>query len=189
MEMKKLITICLVCVLTTAAWGTLNITFDENGNGSWQNGDANGTLGYGSSFPPGPYELGMYTLTPLTPSTIVGGEVLIYEDALQTVISDYLLFYSEIHPVTGQLHSWVYVYSDIEGTPLIDVGGYANVVKLTEEGTEAGWNGVHYTPGVTDPGYIPGGVTYNFTSDVPEPVTICLLGLGALSLIRRKRRT
>jgi len=30
-------------------------------------------------------------------------------------------------------------------------------------------------------------VTYNFTSDIPEPATICLLSFGALSLIRRKK--
>jgi len=35
--------------------------------------------------------------------------------------------------------------------------------------------------------YGEGGVTYNFTSDIPEPATIALLGLGALSLIRRKK--
>jgi len=181
--------ICLVCVLTTAAWGTpvnITINFDENGNGNWQSAVGGGTLGYGSGFGD---EIGVYSLTPPNESTIIMGEVKIYEDATLTVLSDYLLFGSDTSE--NGISSYVYFYSDIEGTPLIDVGGYTNVVTLTEEGTEDGWNGVHYTPGVTDPGYMvqygEGGVTYNFTSDVPEPATICLLGLGALSLIRRKR--
>jgi hypothetical protein len=51
---------------------------------------------------------------------------------------------------------------------------------------EGGWNGLYYTPEPGQPGYIKGGVTYVFTSDIPEPAATCILGLGALILIRRK---
>jgi hypothetical protein len=195
--MKKLITICLVCVLTAAAsqgqvlpTTTTNISFDENGNGIWSDSQGgSGTLGYGSFGD----EIGIYSLTPPNQSTIGYGAVLIYEDDAQTILSDYLLFGSDTNPTNDSISSFVYFYSDIEGTVLQAPGGYTNVVSLTEEGDEDGQNGVSYTPGVNDPGYMAQygerGVTYTFVSDgtIPEPATICMLGFGVLSLIRRKK--
>ena len=52
--------------------------------------------------------------------------------------------------------------------------------------SEIYWQGVfYYTPGLGQPGYDSSGtynMTYTFVSDVPEPSTFVLLGVGAISL-------
>jgi hypothetical protein len=59
---------------------------------------------------------------------------------------------------------------------------------LQEVGPE-GNNGAFYTPNPGDPGYDPtvGLLAYNFISDVPEPATMALLGLGVPLVLRRRR--
>lgn len=180
--MKKLITICLVCALTTAAWGVNEIiSFDENGGGS---------VPYGTN--PSLY----YVLSP----NVTVGDVVIYENPEQTILSDLLRFTNiddPTHPETTI--GCVFVYSDIGDNDLADVGiptdRQSNLLSLTENGTEGSWNGLDaYTPTYItgsgfQPGYIDGDDTYHFTSNVPEPATLCLLGLGALSLIHRKARS
>jgi hypothetical protein len=101
------------------------------------------------------------------------------------------------------------VYSDFETTDAqkdladtrIPYDFLPNSAGTMEQGAEDGWNGMkdytpwswlndsgqlQYTPGYMTQ-YGDGGVTYNFTSDVPEPATIGLLGLGVLSLLRNRR--
>ncbi len=188
--MKKLILISCVCMLlTTAAQANLIISFDENGNG-----DVDGIpLYYDVDNPPEGIP-GHATLFYALPADACEGDVVIYEpDALgepTSLISDLLRFDVAAPPC-------VFVYSDNSdgGDELADTGipdvwtdGAGGVVYFTEEGTEGGWNGLYYTPEPGQPGYIEGGVTYIFTSDVPEPATICMLGLGALILTRRKQQ-
>jgi hypothetical protein len=191
--MRKLIAICLVCVLlsTAASQGTV-ISFNENGQG-----DVDGTPLY-SDVGPTPVGIpGHITLFYGLPEIVVEGDVVIYEpDALgnpTSVISGILRFDLAAAPA-----SFVFVYSDLGGSDLADTeigippvwyDGEGGVVYFPEEKVEGGW-GLHYTPGPDDPGYyyIEGGeVTYIFTSDIPEPATIGILGFGALSLIRRKK--
>ncbi len=184
--MKKLIAICVCALLTTAAWGNyiVNITFDENGIG-----DVDGTPLYSDVDTPPEGIPGHATLYYVLPEEVVEGDVVIYEpDALgnpTSKISDILRFDVATPPC-------VFVYSDNSdgANEKADTGiptEWTNVVRVPEEGSENGWNGLHYTPMEGQPGYTGGGVTYVFTSDVPEPATICILGLGALSLIRRKK--
>jgi hypothetical protein len=185
---KKLITICLVCVLTTAASQGMLISFDENGKG-----DVDGTpLVYGIGEPP----IGHPTLYYELPATIVEGDAVLYEPQSTSEISDILRFLN-VQGATGGLTGRVYVYSereldgverDLADTGIPDWPWLDNRWGTYEQGIEGGWNGLVIT--LLDPamaGYMEGGVTYNFTSDVPEPATICLLGLGTLSLIRKKR--
>jgi hypothetical protein len=202
-KMKKLITICLVCILTTVASGNvINVIIDFNENGV---GHIDGTtpLAWGMGIPPQASPNDQYaTLYYELPSSVVEGDLVLYESEFDT--SDVLRFVNFYTPGT-ELKGRVYVYSDLPETgelpELADTGiPHDNLILsagIQEEGTENGWNGIVYTPSYIPQAmlYMPGymmqygenGVTYNFTSDIPEPATICLLSLGALSLIRRKK--
>jgi hypothetical protein len=197
--MKKLITICLVCILTTVASGNVIIDFNENGVGHI---DGTTSLVWGTGIPLLAGQNDQYaTLYYELPNIVVEGDLALYESEFD--ISDVLRFVNE-QGSTGGLTGRVYVYSDLpereELPELADTGIPYDFLSLSigmdEQGTENGWNGVDYTPyyvlgqDLYTPGFMAQygnyGVTYNFTSDIPEPATICLLGLGTLSLIRRK---
>jgi hypothetical protein len=178
--MKKLITICLVCVLTAAAWGNIIITFDENGNGTTK--DVSGSI------------------TPLISGGGGAAGPLFYE--LSYAVSDGVLAVMEpdgsISDILNFSDGLVFVYSEAEpGLPENDkadtgIPSYLLPLislRIDEVGLE-GINGATYTPTPGQPGYWQGAnepVTYVFISDIPEPATMVLLGLGALSLIRRKK--
>ncbi len=201
--MKRLITVCLVCVLTTAAWSVtavppqeMTISFDENGNGSYTYND--GLIEYPLSWTTGTPPGGHTTLCYQLPQPlVVGGDVWIYEPDTGYQTSDVLRFVTVVH-TDDTVDYWVYVYSDLpeagETPELADTGipieYITPMLSLPEEGAEGGWNGLHYTPSPNYPGYMGSQweVTYIFTSDVPEPATICLLGLGALSFVRGKNK-
>jgi hypothetical protein len=207
--MKKLIVICLVCVLTAAASQgaivrPINISFDENGHGSWQSEVGGGTLVWGMGIPQQTGTSDQYaTLYYELPVIVVGGDLVIYEPTLTGgQVSDVLRFVNNYNP-NGGYQGRVYVYSELEAgetnPELADTRIPYDFLDwragMEEQGTEDGWNGVVYTPQYV-PGtnqYMPGymeslySVTYNFTSDVPEPATIGILGLGALSLLRKRR--
>jgi hypothetical protein len=183
--MKKLVTICLVCVLTATAWGSYIVDFNENGNGQYSSdgGLIWQSLTYGfNSDGQFYYEL-PFTLE-------VEGILAIMEPGGTSEPSDVLGFANENS-------SRLYVFSEAETDPwgqdLADKGLPSDyppewtIIQTVEVGLENGGNGVTYIPGMNEPGFIEGGVTYNFISDIPEPATICMLGLGALSLIRRKK--
>ncbi|MGA2679351.1 MAG: PEP-CTERM sorting domain-containing protein [Sedimentisphaerales bacterium] len=182
-----------VLLITTAAWGTMNISFDENGHG-----DVDGTkLVWGMGIPPQAGEYDQYaTLYYELPNTVVEGDLVIYE-TLQGPYSDVLRF---VNVGSTTPIGRVYVYSDnSDGVDaLADTGIPGTLISTldarNEQGTENGWNGLVYTAYYISegqyysPGYMEGEtVTYNFTSDVPEPATICLLSIGALGLLRNRR--
>jgi hypothetical protein len=189
MKRLMLISLCIsAAFITLPAMGQI-ITFDENGKGAFDDGR---TLDYGigdAGVDPVPLPTLFYYL----PFPVVQGDVAVLEPGTN-LVSDVLRFTTD--PAINA--SRVYIYSDMESTDitkdLADVGipqlGGTNVAIVFERGLEGGLNGVTWVPTGNLPGGSPAGaapITYNFISDVPEPATVCLLGLGALSLIRRKK--
>jgi hypothetical protein len=121
----------------------------------------------------------------------VSGDVLIYEDAAHTILSDILRFYA-----SGQ--QYISVYSDRSESPydLADVGFsaallrnlQANQLALTETALPGGGDGLVYLPTDGQPGF-GGNITYTFISDttsdqtVPDGgTTVALLGMGLAGL-------
>jgi hypothetical protein len=166
----------------------VDITVDENGNGTILWGGVLSSLPSWMAPDPGPGGLPSaltYGL-PVDPPAPVVGDVLLsetgggYSDVIRFNGTASLVFYSDIDdPVLS----------------LADTGLpsalYPQQVIIPEVGPE-GANGADYTPGPNDPGFIPTiNVTYHFQSDVPEPSSIVLLGIGAVSLLAyawRQRR-
>lgn len=178
--MRKLILASLfvsVVFITAAACQGMVITLDENGHGY-----ADGTrLDYGVDTPPVGNWATLYYVLPFT--RVVEGDVGVLEPPYyyETDLSDVLRF------INVNYQPRVYVYSDVGDMDLADTGIPAlwtspenAPVYVNEVGYE-GYNYANYTPaGQTD-------VTYHFISDVPEPATLMLLGLGGLAFRKHQR--
>ncbi|MGA2322774.1 MAG: PEP-CTERM sorting domain-containing protein [Sedimentisphaerales bacterium] len=185
--MRKLIAICAVCVcvlLTTAAWGNIVVSFDENGNGNVNNNGVITPLAYKMLNSPMIPILAYQPPLPVYP--FWSGDLVVMEPGT-TTISDVVRFVGAQFAVYSDNSDGVDSLADI-GIPEELL---SNVVYVDEVGLENGMNGVVYTPVSRQPGWptLSGNdaVTYKFISDIPEPATICLLGLGALSLLRKRR--
>jgi hypothetical protein len=186
--MKKLIAISLFISLLVAGMASAQIiSFDENGNGTIDGRPLDYGIG-DSGVDPVPTPTLFYYL----PFPVVQGDLQIFEP--DGTISDVLRFTN----TPGANFGRVYVYSDntdidVGKADLADVGipqpwTGGIVVTMPEAGSENGWNGVIWQPTPNQPGGLTATapITYNFTSDVPEPVTLALLGLGGLLLRKRK---
>jgi hypothetical protein len=181
MRTSTLITlfVCLLSV-TGSIWGAVaipTVVIDENGNGTY-----NGTK----------LETGFDgTLFYLLPFTTTGGDVVLLEP-MSNANSDLLRF----QPLAGAAFTRLYVFSELpeagETPSLADVGVPVPTPNLSiyfdEQGTEDGWNGLVFeATTVSYPGWGGTATVYDFTSDVPEPTTIALLGLGGAALLRRRK--
>ena len=155
---------------------------DELGNGT--NLATGLSLPFGLAPDPGPGGFPL-ALTYTLPFAGVVGDVVLSDptqqssDCIRFNGNGTLVFYSNNQP------------DGAEPGNLADVGFpaplYANVVFIAEIGPE-GNNGATYTPLAGMPGFDPSGPTYTFISDVPEPGTVMLVGVGLVGLLAISRR-
>jgi len=170
------------------------VTLDENGNGTANGNPLNGVL---MADPSGGLagNVLVYTLPFNFPAGSVG-DYLLLEPPSHNEVSDVIrfwgnnqvIFYSELDLDTGPVEP---------PYPLADTGlpgsyltppTYIPPVSLWESGVEGGYQGAIHSAISGEPGYIGAGLgNYTFISDVPEPSTLALTGLGGLALLAYRR--
>jgi hypothetical protein len=120
-----------------------------------------------------------------------------------------LSFDVEISVVGGETGIFTAALLDMEpgneGTPLFDLDGQGHFFSKSSDGTTVGTNSLDVSD-LMGPGGRDVKLVFNLNNDydsddpsddsiatlsnltiIPEPATICILGLGALSLLRRKK--
>jgi hypothetical protein len=106
-----------------------------------------------------------------------------------------VVFYSDL-PEVGEIPELADIglpgASYPNGISLIETGLVLNPVPVMVPYSENGMNGYIYVPLVGQPGYNAGNpaipATYIIISDVPEPSTVMLMGLGLVGLLAVIRR-
>jgi hypothetical protein len=173
------------------------ITVDENGVGSLLFPGGTSIPTHGVLAPdPGPGGLpSVLTYNLLGPPGLVAGDLLLIEPG-SNLIEDVIRFNPAGTGGNPAYPASLVFYSDNIGgadslgdTPSPPTAFYANTLVLPEVGSEDHVNGATYTPTANQPGFIPGfNVTYDITSDVPEPGSLALLATGGLPLLGFLRR-
>ena len=176
--------------------GQFVVNFDENGNGSVQTPAAGlvpmpGVKGIDPFDPANGLQPVTYNVAAIVGGAPLAGDLLVSEPPNTQVLSDLVRFNQGL----------IIVYSETaesgELPDLADVGLPASRQALLqnaiETGPEGGINGVFgYVPTPNQPGAfapLPNGVTYNFTSDAPEPASVlAMAGAVGTLLIRPRRR-
>lgn len=197
--MKNIKSCLLAILLATGIAGLAQaennplITLAENGTGSvvFPGGVAIPLPG-ALNADPGPGGLSSaLSFNLLGPPGLIAGDIRLL-DPVTHFLLDLIRFNPAGTGAAGYPASVVF-YSGVDGTiDLADTGfpssGYPNVLSFDEIST-----GNLYTPGATDPGFVPGfAVTYKFITDsaaVPEPATMALFGLGLIAFLVTRRRT
>ena len=175
----------IAAIMATSATSALaqSISVDEFGNGLFS---ASGPLPASIAVDP---VSGTATLAYVLPFPVNPGDVVLTEPPQTTQFSDLLRF-------GGPNNNILYFFSDVStadpADSPADVGipqPQTTAIVIPEVGAE-GSNGATWVPG---PAGIGGNaslptLTYDFISEVPEPSSLLLAGLGGALLLALKRR-
>jgi len=183
---------CAYAITTAASFAQLIYTFDESGNSSGPSSAPPISAGVLQPDPSGGLTVPVLVYT--VPLSLVTGDVMLTEPGQPAggQFSDVVRFWNP----TGVNSTQIIFYSDFSAADpadaLADTGlpsQLINPVLINEVGPE-GNNGASYTPPAGGPGSLPGAlIQYNIISDVPEPNSLALAGVGAgLLLFASKRR-
>ncbi len=156
------------------------IFFDENGNGQISvNGGPLGPIH--GVMAPDPADAGHVVLTYFLPEHVVNGDVAVFEpDSTQQILSDGLRFTDangNLDHFSATADRMIYL-SETGDADKADTG-FGNFGLVT------GFNGTVPEVGPENNNgfdWFPGGNIYHGISDVPEPGTVILLGIGMLGM-------
>ena len=183
---------CASAITPTSSFAQLIYTFDEFGNSSGSSSAPPISPGVLQPDPSGGVAGPVLVYT--VPLPIVGGDVVLTEGGNPAggPDSDVVRFWNP----TGVNLTQIIFYSDVSAADPADSPAdtglpsqLINPIIIPEVGPE-GNNGAVYNPPAGGPGSLPGAlIQYNIISDVPEPGTMALAGLGGgLLLLTLKRR-